>query len=223
MSATPNKPPPSTPLRWLLPLVLLMALLPASYAGLYGRIWFRERRGASLEEQRTSLKGVLWFKPEFRMLVKRLKQHLPEGAGILVEPSEIDPQEPHPSSGRTRWFLYFNYYAYPLRTYTHLPKLSSGTRMDYPDWIRYHFDVLDVDESGLGIPGVVRRERLQKEVDGLIAERNIQWRLTYPISQSFRTSNVILYHREGGAWVPVSIEDLPAVAESAAKVLEADA
>ena len=73
MSATPNKPPPSTPLRWLLPLVLLMALLPASYAGLYGRIWFRERRGASLEEQRTSLKGVLWFKPEFRMLVKRFK------------------------------------------------------------------------------------------------------------------------------------------------------
>lgn len=211
MSTSPA-PAPSL-LRYLLPVVLIMTIFPAAFGALYTRTWLGERQGKELTQQRASLKGVPWFKPEFRALVGRLKEHLPEGTGILVEPSAIDEKETQPG-GRTRWFLYLNYYAYPLRIYAHEPKLASGTLVDYTPWMDYHFEDLNVDGSFQGVGATIKTERLVKEVEKEIDKRGIEWRLTYLISQSFRMENVALYHRENGAWTPVAIADFTALADS---------
>ncbi len=211
-----STPPPTaapSPLRLLLPLVIVLTAFPAAFGALYTRTWFAERQGKDLEQQRASMKGVPWFKPEFRALIARLKEHLPEGTGILVEPHGIDEKESQPG-GRTRWFLYLNYYAYPLHIYAHEPKLASGTLVDYTPWIDHHFEVLNVDNSFQGMAESITRERLLKKVDLEIEKRNIEWRLTYLISQSFRMENVRIFHREDGVWMPVDSADFNALADS---------
>jgi hypothetical protein len=211
VNGLPSKAP--SLLRYLLPVVILMTVFPGAFGALYTRTWLDERQGKGIDQQRASIKGVPWFKPEFRGLVKRLKEHLPEGTGILVEPHAVDEKEAQPG-GRTRWFLYLNYYAYPLRIYAYEPKLASGTLVDYTPWIDHHFEALNIDNSLQGMSASIKRDRLLKDADKQIAKRDIEWRLTYPISQSFRMENVKLYHREDGAWAPVAIPAFAALADS---------
>jgi hypothetical protein len=209
VSSSPPQVP--SPLRFVLPLVVLMTIFPTGFAALYGRTWAADRRGKELPQQRASVKGVLWFKPEFRALVKKLKENLPSGTGILVEPWGIDEDEGQPS-GRTRWFLYLNYYAYPLRIFAHQPKLASGTLVDYSPWMDYQFNELNVDGGAQGMAAAIKGERLHKEVGEQLEQREIEWKLSYLISESFRRENLQLFHREQQFWRPVPMDDFAALA-----------
>ena len=184
--------------RLLLPLVIGLCLFPLGFAQLYTRTYFADRAGKDLEAQRLSLKGVPWFKGEYRVVVKRLKERLPAGAALFVEPSEIAPDERVPG-GRTRWFLYLANDLYPLRVYVRDPKNASGTLVDYPAWMDLHFETLDVDGSGLGLGGILQREALQREADAALDERQIEWKLTYPISTRFRIQELGFFRRDPAA------------------------
>ena len=104
-----------SPLDRVLPLVVLLTVLPLGFAAYYGRTWAAERAGKDVAAQRATLKGVPWFKPEFRRLVAGLNAALPEDARLLVEPSALDDNM-NRLTGKSRWFLYLDYYLYPRRT-----------------------------------------------------------------------------------------------------------
>lgn len=182
----------------LLPLVVLVTVLPLGFATYYARVWVGERAGLDAVEQRATLKGVPWFKPEFRRLVDGLEATLPEDAGILVEPHALD-EDMQRLTGKTRWFLYLNYYLYPRRVYVRQPKLGSGTLVDYKPWIRHHMVTLDVDGSGRTLAEAIQGERVAVEEDAAILERDVTWRLTYPVSQGFRLDRLHLYERDPAA------------------------
>lgn len=184
--------------RLLLPLVVLFTLFPLGFAGLYTRTYFADRAGKDLDAQRASLKGVPWFKAEYRQLVRRLKLRLSPDDALFVEPQRIADDEPNPG-GRTRWFLYLANDLYPIRVFVRAPKWASGTLVDYPRWMDLHFEDLDVDGSGLGFAGILKREELEAEGDAAIDERGIQWKLTYPIAQHFRIKDLKLYERDPDA------------------------
>jgi len=192
MASSPHVPHPL--LRFVLPLVIVSAILPLGFAAFYMRTWATDRAGLNPLEQRATLKGVPWFKPEFRRFVARLEHHLPADAKLLLEPTHIAAENPQPT-GKTRWFLYLNYYLYPRQVYVRQPKLASGTLVDYPGWMKHHFRTLDVDGSGQDMGQIIARERTIKAEGAALVERDIRWRLTYPIAKYFRIDQLALYER----------------------------
>jgi len=194
--------------RLLLPLVIAFTLFPLGFAGLYTRTYFADRAGKNLDAQRASLKGVPWFKPEYRVLVKRLKKRLGPDAALFVEPEKIAEDEKNPG-GRTRWFLYLANDLYPTRVYVRAPKLASGTLVDYPEWMDLHFEDLDVDGSGMGFTRILKRDRLRQEHNAAIDARGLRWKLTYPIAQHFRLADLHLYERDDaveGGWRELDLQ-----------------
>jgi hypothetical protein len=195
--------------RFLLPLVIVLALFPLAFAQLYTRTFVSTRTGKSLGAQRATLRGVPWFKPEYRALVKRLKAHLDPSDSVFIEPSSLAPDERFPG-GRTRWFLYLANDLYPLRVYVREPKWASGTLVDYPRWLDLHFEELDVDGSGLGLGAVLRREKLKKKYSTATDELELDWKLTYPVSERFRIADVRFFARDpevDGGWRELDLPD----------------
>ena len=188
--------PRRSPLELLLPVVVVLTILPLGFATYYARTWATERAGKDVVEQRATLKGVPWFKPEFRKLVAGLNEALPEDARILVEPSSLDDNMKR-LTGKSRWFLYLDYYLYPRRVYVRQPKLGSGTLVDYKPWIRHHTVTLDLDGSGgQDLGAVIQRERTVADETAAILERDIRWKLTYPVSEGIRIDRLRLYERD---------------------------
>jgi len=183
-----------SPLDLLLPVLVLIAILPFGFAIQYTRSWAVERAGEDVAAQRASLKGVPWFKPEFRRLVAGLNEALPEDAQILVEPTSID-ENMQRLTGKTRWFLYLNYYLYPRRVHVRQPKLGSGTLVEYKPWIRHHTVTLDLDGSGQTLPEIVQGERVAAEETAWLLDSEVRWRLTYPVSQAIRIDRLQLFER----------------------------
>lgn len=199
-------------LRIGLVVALVLAIAPLGFAVQYARTYFAERAGLSAEGQMNTMRGVPWFKPEYRTFVRRLSARLPESAGILIEPSAL--QDPNPG-GRTRWFLYLSNDLHPRRVYVHGATWASGTLVDYPEWIRLNLETLDTGAmGGGGLGALLEREDRMAAANAAAVERGVEWKLTFPISTRFRTRDLALYKWADG-WQPI---DLATFLETGAEV-----
>jgi len=197
---------PQALLRWTFLASLILAILPAGFAVQYSRTWAFSRAGHTLHEQRHSLIGVPWFKRAFVVFVTRLKRTVPPDARILVEPSSADTVD-----GSARWYMFLNYYAYPMKMYVRWPHLASGTLVDYPRWLQKH-KVLEDSEAALETLLAVQEE--EDAVEEAIEARDIEWRIRLAISRRFEVSKVEISKRVDGEWVPWKLAPLEPVAPS---------
>jgi hypothetical protein len=72
-----------------------------------------------------------WLDPEYLRFVEYVRARVPEGAAILLIPSQAY-QNPLP---RSRWFLHLNYALAPRRLHLWRPELASGYVMQYFSWV----------------------------------------------------------------------------------------
>ena len=185
-------PKPPLLLRLLLLASLAMCSLTLAFGFQYTKGWWEVRRGRGIAEQRTSLTGVTWFKRPFVEFVERLKMTVPPDAKVLVEPTYMNTP-----AGRARWFLFLNYYAYPLEFYVRLPKAASGTLVDYQEWVRYNWQVTTRPEKQW--QGAMMDELLE------IEDRGIEWKLRIPFENFFPIKQVELFRLVDGEWQPVEL------------------
>jgi hypothetical protein len=175
---------------------LAMSVLTVGHARDYVKSWNRVRRGKSALEQRLTLgrrQGwptavVPWFDRSFLDFAERLKKTVPADARILVEP---DPAALQDDSGRARWFMYLNYAAYPLRFYVRKPAYAGGTLVDYGRWLQHH-----VKARGM-------RFKLDEQIE--LDERDIRWKVVFPVTTDFERDGTRLYRLEAGEWRPVAL------------------
>ena len=193
------RPPPA--FRLLIGAGLLFTLPTLGYAVHYSLGWQQARMGKPLAQQRRSLKGVTWFKRPFTEFVERLAHTIPPGSKVLVEPSRVEVV-----LGRARWYLFLNHYGYPLRFYVRQPAKASGTLVDYPQWLEHH-------TTGQTRPGAAST-RLSEQLE--IAEREIEWKVRFPMTERFRLDEVEVFQQRAGKWVPVPLAERGKAAVEAA-------
>ena len=173
-----------------------MSVLTAGHARDYTRSWDRVRRGKTNLEQRLTLGRragwptavVPWFDRSFLVFAENLKATIPADAKILIEP---ETGEIYDETGRARWFMYLNYVVYPLKCYVKQPKKASGTLPDYALWLRHYRKKPNANRA--------LNENLA------IANRGIDWRLTFAVTRDFESESAKLYRREGGGWTQVPV------------------
>ncbi len=181
---------PPRPLRVLIGASLALTLLTAAFAAHYTAGWRDVRAGRPIVEQRVSLRGVPWFKRPFLRFVEQLRRTVPPNARVLVEPSRVESP-----GADSRWYLFLNYYAYPIELYVQRPELASGTLVDFPRWLEHHAG----RGGALGLDATLAAQ-----------ERGIEWRLLLPVTPWFDPADVTLLRREGGRWVPHELAPWPA-------------
>jgi len=194
----PPTDPPEIGLRVMVAIGCLMALLTVGFSVHYTSGYFQARHGKDTRGQRETLLGVPFFKRTFLEFNERLSRTLPSGARLLVEPKPQMTPDGRPVwqyTGQARWFLYLNHYAYPTRVYVRQPELASGTLVDYPRWLDYHF----VDLAGEGGPSLIARD--EAAIDAL----GIEYRLRYPVTKRFQLPTIELDQRVDGGWVPIEL------------------
>lgn len=185
-------------LRMLLIASCVCALVPLAYSVHYGRVWWNERRGETLVEQRLQYVNTPWFQPYFQAFCHWFNEQVPADAGVL-----LTPKDPETESGRGRWFLFLNYFAYPRRIYVRKPHLASGTMVDYPRWLRHHFrDLPRERDSEVGLGAMIAREREEAQ---RWSELGIEWELVYPVSRVFLPERLQLRRLVDGDWQEVAI------------------
>ena len=141
-----------------------------------------------------------WTQPMFRELVTKLDAVLPRDAALVCTPVGGDDL-----TGKSRWFLFLADALYPRRVFVRQPASASGTLMDYPKWVEYHFDVLDTDGSGLGLGGVLARDKAKRRIDAALAERGVTWELRFRLDPKHPFDGAELLHNG----VPVPLEARP--------------
>jgi len=167
---------------------LALGVLPLA-SGLHSaRLFFANKAGASEAKQLESFK-LPWTQPAFLEMVQRLDAVLPEDAALLCTPAGGDDR-----TGKSRWFLFLADALYPRRVYVRKPAFASGTLMDYPRWIDFHFDVLDTDESGLGFTSLRARKDVLREDAELLAERGVDWELRFQLDPAQPFAGAVLLH-----------------------------
>ena len=194
-SRKPARKPP-LPLLILLIASLSMSVLTAGHARDYTRSWDRVRRGKNNVEQRLTLGRrvgwptaiVPWFDRSFLVFAENLKATIPADASILIEP---ESGEIYDESGRARWFMYLNYVVYPLKCYVKQPKKAGGTLPDYALWLVHHRKKPNAHRA--------LNENLA------IADRGIDWKLTFAVTRDFARDSAKLFRRAGGGWEPVPV------------------
>ena len=159
-------------LRALIGASLACALAPAGFAVWSVRDWAARWAGHPMEERRADFRQVPWLRTPFPELAAFLRETVPAGAGVLIEPV-IDPElDAEPALSPPRWHVFLNHYAYPLRFFVRAPALSCvGFR--HEAWLDQHFEVLDLD----GSHGGPRDEAAERALE----ELGIEWRLRMPV------------------------------------------
>ncbi|QDU66968.1 hypothetical protein [Engelhardtia mirabilis] len=196
--APPLADPPGRFFAVLVGVSALMAVFTAGFAVHYTQGYLRVRAGKDIDEQRATLLGVPFFKRTFLEFNERLARTLPRGSKVLVEPKpQITPdgRSIWQYTGQARWFLYLNHYAYPARVYVRQPELASGTLVDYPRWLDYHFLELEGEDG----------ESLVARDEAAIDALGIEYRLRYPVTKRFLIDRVDLAQRVDGEWVPIEL------------------
>ena len=189
------------PWMWGLSASLALGLLPALGAFHSARQFVTERAGKPEAEQLATLRQP-WTQPSFMRMVATLSEILPEDAKVLCTPPAGDDD-----SGKSRWFLFLADALYPRQVFVRHPKPASGTLMDYPEWVAYHFEVLGTDGRRFDLGGVLRREDEEAMIAKEVAARGIEWEFEYRADtlQPFTTAK--LFHN--GTPVPLKIESAP--------------
>ena len=208
--------PPPRALRALVAVTALMAVITLLHSFHYTGAYFDHRAGKDIRGQRATMLGVPFFKRSFLEFNERLARTVPRGAKILVEPMLqvlADGREVYQYTGQARWFLYLNHYAYPARVYVRQPRLASGTLVDYPRWLDYHFVDL------VGPDG----ESLSARDDAAIEALGIEYRLRYPVTKRFQIATVELAKLVDGEWQPIELAPPRGGAPTAAELDAAEA
>lgn len=196
-SAAPTFARPPLFLRAILCASCLFALLPVAYSVHYGRVWWKERRGVSLQEQRLQYTNTPWFQPYFQAFCIWFNQTVPEEDGVLLTPSVLELE-----TGRGRWYLFLNYFVYPRRVYVRKPHLASGTLVDYPRWLRHHFNDRPRRMASEDLGTRITRQRQEQRQ---LEEFDVQWKLEYPVSRVFLPERLVLSRLVDGEWEVVPI------------------
>lgn len=167
----------------------VLLLVPLAHGVHYARLWSAERRGKTIEEQRALFPGRSWFQMPFRRFVTWFEGAYPEDTKLLLTPRDF--QDP---AGKARWYLFFNYELFPREVYVREPAWASGTLVDYPRWLEYHFETLDVDGDRPGsIEDRLRREELEAETRARAAELGVTLELEFAVRSIFRRQDVRLW------------------------------
>jgi hypothetical protein len=164
--------------RVLLGASLALAAIPAGYGVRFAREW-SQRSGLTLEEQRRSLGGIPYFRASFVDFAARLKQVIPPGEGVLVEPVPIRGAPTGP-----RWHLFLQHYAHPIEVYVRRPELGC-VGFNYRAFVDYHLEHPELDDA----------ER------AALAERGVTWRLWIPVRWTLDGSAPRLERLVDGSWV----------------------
>jgi hypothetical protein len=189
------------PLRWLLAASLALAVFPAAFAVHYTGWWRSELAGRSDGERRAAYDRLPWFQPDFLVTVERLRQVLPEDAGVLVRPVLLTDRHP-----KARWYLPLSTALYPRRVHVREPALASGIAADYQLWLDANFERLGADERRtLGTELRHRARPLSDEESAALVERDVHWLLDVPTSRDFDPAGVRLSRRSSGGWVEVPL------------------
>lgn len=194
-------PAPAEPQRLALGLVVASLIVVAPALGFVARYadgYFAVRHGRSAIEQRLTMLGPSPFKRNFLEFCEAVRQVVPEGERILVEPHRVRTTE-----GRARWFLYMNLELHPRQVYVRKPEWASGTLVDYPRWLQEAVRPL----------GVVEQIEMDESIDAL----GIGWRIRYAVALQFRRGSAWLERRVDGSWERV---ELPEVRFAYGKVLD---
>ncbi len=192
---------PARPSRFGIGLLLASLALTApalGFVGRYSKGYLDVRAGKSAIEQRLTMLGPAPFKRNFLEFCEAVKQTVPEGERILVEPHRVLTTE-----GRARWYLYMNLELHPRQVFVRSPELASGTLVDYPRWLKESVRPLGVVES--------------IEMNNAVDELGINWRIRYSAARQFRRGSAYLERRAEGRWEPV---ELPEVRFAYGKVLD---
>lgn len=201
MSLAENDLDPARASRFGLGLLIASLVLTApalGFVGRYSKGFFDARAGKSSIEQRLTMLGPAPFKRSFLEFCEAVKQTVPAGERILVEPHRVLTTE-----GRARWYLYMNLELHPRQVFVRSPELASGTLVDYPRWLK---------ESVRSI-GVVESIERNNAIDKL----GIQWRIRYSAAKQFRRGSAYLERRVESRWEPV---ELPEIRFAYGKVLD---
>lgn len=166
-------PPSKNPWHWALAACLGLGLLPAFGAFHSARHFVTERLGEPEDEQLARLRQP-WTQPTFLALAETLREVLPSDAKVLMTPTAGNDDK-----GKSRWFLFLADALYPRQVYVRHPAPASGTLMDYPEWVAYHFEVLGTDGRMLDFAGALRREEEETKIAAEVARLGIEWEFTY--------------------------------------------
>lgn len=167
---------------------LVLGLLPL-ISGLHSaRLFFTRQAGTSEEQQLEELR-LPWTQPQFLEMVATLERLLPPEAALVCTPVGGDDR-----TGKSRWFLFLADALYPRRVFVRQPRFASGTLMDYPRWVDYHFEVLDTDGGGQALGAALRREAEQRTADEALAERGVEWELEFRLDAKEPFAGARLLH-----------------------------
>ncbi len=180
-AASPAVLPPPPFLLGLMLLGLVGCLLTSGFAFRYFVIWERDRAGETIEAQRVTIEEAPWFKKDFTLVVDRIREVLPPGTRVFLEPTEFGKED----NQKARWMLYLTYYCHPVQIYVKKPVWAAGTIVDYPQWNNYH-----------------RQNPTLNMVEAIaIEELDIEWKLRMPFTWEFLAGEVYLERLVDGDWV----------------------
>ena len=74
---------------------------------------------------------------------------------------------------------------------------ASGTLVDYPGWLEHH----TVGQARAGAGSTRLSEQLE------IAERKLDWKVRFPMTERFMLDEVEVFQQRGGAWVRVPLAE----------------
>lgn len=189
------------PWHWALAASLGLGLLPAFGAFHSARHFVTERLGEPEEVQLARLRQP-WTQPAFQRMVATLREILPPDAKLLCTPTAGNDDK-----GKSRWFLFLADALYPRQVYVRHPAPASGTLMDYPEWVAYHFEVLGTDGRFFDFAGALNREDEQAKIAAEVARLGIEWELTYRADTAQPFLGSTLMHN--GERVPLEIDNTP--------------
>jgi len=193
--------PSKNPWHWALGACLVLGLVPALGAFHEARHFASTRMGSSEAEQLRELR-LPWTQPQFLAMAAALGEIVPEDAKLLCTPVGGTEQK-----GRSRWFLFLADSLYPRQVYVRHPAPASGTLMDYPAWLEYHFEVLGTDGRALGFAGDIRKEEEEQRLAEALEPLGIEWEFTYRVDSRRPFEDSKLYHN--GVLVPLAVDAAP--------------
>ena len=153
------------------------------------RYFMTTRMGTSEEEQLRKLRQP-WTQPQFLKMAAAIGAVVPEDAKLLCTPAGGTDEK-----GRSRWFLFLADILYPRQIYVRHPAPASGTLMDYPAWLEYHFGVLGTDGRQLGFAGDIRKEDEEQRLAEALEPLAIEWEFTYSADPLRPFADAKLYHK----------------------------
>lgn len=135
-----------------------------------------------------------YLDPGFRALCERVRAAVPPDAKLWLQISRAQADGLSPDA---RWQLRFNVLLWPLEIYTARPELAATTAQQWGQWVEHQCPGA---LSGAAVPRVDRPEEEQ-----LARELGIDWKLCYPQTRGFKSTDLELLRRTPSGWQRVEL------------------